>query len=137
MTGYNVAVINETRVKNADIIAGITKNETESKLTVSNILGALNITNDEGAKNVKIEEDTLFNTVYTIPYRGVTSKARKIFSNFKQDPKFNRLMKEVKKNPNLHRKRFLDVVNKTGTGKDFYSSEVFSELGKHYNLKEQ
>jgi hypothetical protein len=127
LTGYNVAVINETRVKNADIIAGITKNETESKLTVSNILGALNITNDEGAKNVKIEEDTLFNTVYTIPYRGVTSKARKIFSNFKQ----------VKKNPNLHRKRFLDVVNKTGTGKDFYSSEVFSELGKHYNLKEQ
>jgi len=137
LTGYNVAVINETRVKNADIIAGITKNETDSKLSVSNILGAINITNDEGAKKVKIEEDTLFNTVYTIPYYGVTSQARKIFSDFKQDPKFNRLMKEVKKNPNLHRKRFLDVVNKTGTGKDFYSSEIFNELGKHYTLREE
>lgn len=137
LTGYNVAVINESRVKNADIIAGITKNKSESKLSISNMLGALNITNDEGAKKVKIEEDTLFNTVYTIPYYGVTSQARKIFSDFKQDPKFNRLMKEIKKNPNLHRKRFLDVVNKTGTGKDFYSSEVFTELGKNYSLREK
>lgn len=137
LTGYNVAVINETRVKNADIIAGITKDESKSKLSVSNILGAINITNAEGAKKVKIEEETLFNTVYTIPYYGVTSQARKLFSDFKQDPKFNRLMKEIKKNPNLHRKRFLDVVNKTGTGKDFYSAEIFNELGKHYTLKEK
>ena len=137
LTGYNVAVINETRIKNADIIAGITKDESKSKLSVSNILGAINITDDENSKKVKIEEETLFNTVFTIPYYGVTKQARKMFSDFKQDPKFNRLMRDIKNNPNLHRKRYLDVVNKTGTGKDYYSAEIFNELEKHYTLKEE
>ena len=45
-------------------------------------------------------------------------------------------MKEVKKNPAVRRKRYLDVVNKKGTGQDFYSTEVFNELSKHYTLKE-
>jgi hypothetical protein len=46
-------------------------------------------------------------------------------------------MREVKKNPTIHRKRFLDIINKTGVGRDFYSSEVFNELSKHYTLKEK
>lgn len=137
LTGYNIALINETRIKNADIIAGITKDESNSKLSISNIIGAVHITADDNAKKVKIEEDTLFKTIFTIPYNSVTTQARILFSDFKQDPQFNRIMIEIKKNPNLHRKRYLDVINKSGTAKDYYSAEIFKELGKYYTLKEE
>lgn len=135
LTGFNIAVINETRIANADIIAGITKNENESKLSISNVLGAIKITNDESAKKVMIEEESLFKTVFTIPYDDVVNKARNIFCDFKQNAHFNKIMKVIKENPNLHRKRFLDVVNKTGVGRDFYSAEIYSELEKYYKIK--
>lgn len=137
LTGFNIALINESRIKNADIIAGITKDETESKLSISNVLGTIKVTNDDTAKRVMIEEESLFKTIYTIPYDDVVKKARQIYSDFKQNANFNRIMKEIKENPSIHRKRFLDVVNKTGIGRDFYSSEIFSELGKHYTLNEE
>ena len=137
LTGYNVAVINENRIKNADIIAGITKDESASKLSVTNILGSFKVTNDESAKKINIQEETLFKTIYTIPYYGVIKQARNMFANFKQGARFNRIMKEIKQNPSIHRKRFLDVVNKTGIGKSYYSTEVFLELGKHFKRKEE
>lgn len=55
----------------------------------------------------------------------VIKQARDIFSDFKQDEKFNRIMKWIKNNPSIHKKRFLDVVYKTGMGKDYYSTEIF------------
>jgi hypothetical protein len=137
LTGYNVAVINENRIKNADIIAGITKNKNESKLSISNVLGAIEVTDDETVKKISIEEETLFKTIYTLPYLSITKQARQMFTDFKQGAKFNRIMKEIKQNPQLHRKRFLDVVNKTGVGKDFYNPEVFNELAKHYTIKDK
>ncbi len=136
LTGYNIAVVNESRIKNADIIAGITKDETASKLTVSNVLGAIKVTNDDSAKKVSIEEETLFKTVFTIKYLDVAKQAKEMFSDFKRNAKFNQVMSEIKKNPSLHRKRYLDFVSKTGMGQDFYSAEVFKELEKHYTLKE-
>lgn len=136
LTGYNIAVINENRIKNADIIAGITKDTNASKLTVSNIIGAIKVTNDEGAKKVNIEEDTLFKTVYTIKYLDIAKQAKEMFSDFKRNAKFNQIMSGIKENPSLHRKRFLDVNDKTGMGQDFYNMEIFKELKKHYKLKE-
>jgi hypothetical protein len=132
-----VAVINENRIKNADIIAGITKNKSDSKLTVSNVLGAIQITNDEVAKKVNIEEETLFKTVYTMKYLDVVKQAKEMFSDFKRNAKFNQVMKGIKENPSLHRKRYLDFVNKSGIGQDFYNPEVLNELKNHYTLKEK
>lgn len=137
LTGFNIAVINENRLSNADIIAGITQSETESKLSISNVLGSIKITNDDTAKKIVIEEESLFKTIYTMAYDDVIIIARSLFSDFKQNAKFNRIISGLKNNPTIHRKRFLDIVNKTGTGRDFYSSEVFSELEKHYNKIEK
>ncbi|MEZ4964190.1 MAG: hypothetical protein R2791_03030 [Saprospiraceae bacterium] len=39
ITGFTMAVINENRIKNADIIAGITKSDSKPHLTVQNVLG--------------------------------------------------------------------------------------------------
>lgn len=131
-TTYKMAVINEKRITNADIIAGITKNESESKLSVPNILANATITSDENAKKIFIEEESLYKTKYTLTYGQVTEIARSVYSDFKQNPKFNRIMKGIKGNPNIHKVRYLDINNKTGAGKDYYSQIIFQELDQHY-----
>lgn len=133
---YRIAAINETRISNADIFAGITKDTSKAKLAVNALAEPIQISEDEDAKKIRIEEESLFKTMYTLKHNDVARRAREIYSDFKQNPKFNRIMKEVKKNPALRRKRYLDVVKKEGTGQDFYSNEVFKELNKHYKLKE-
>lgn len=134
---YRIAAINETRISNADIIAGITKDPSAAKLSVNALGSPIQITEDEGAKKIRIEEESLFKTMYTLKYNDIARQAREIYSDFKQNPKFNRIMKEIKKRPEMRRKRYLDVVNKQGTGQDFYSTEVFNELNKHYKLKDE
>lgn len=131
-SSFNMAVVNENRVKNADIIAGITKDSSESKLTVPNILSDVIITDDVNAKKIRIEEQSLFLTKYKLTYSDVVDDCRILYSDFKQNAKFNRIMSDLKSNDNYHKKRYLDIINKTGSGKDFYSSDIFNELEKHY-----
>lgn len=136
LLGFNMAVFNENRIKNADIIAGITKDDEKAKLKISTVLNPANITSDENAKKYKIEEQTLFKTIYTIPYYMVIKRAREMFSDFLQNQKFNKIMKSLKENPKFHKKRFLDAVKNTGQGKDWYTNEIFNELSKYYKLRE-
>jgi hypothetical protein len=135
LTGFRIAVINENRITNADIIAGITNNSEASKLSITNVLSGMQFSRDSDAKKVNIEEETLFKTMYTLKYQDVVDKSKLIFTDFKKNANFNKIMVNVKTKPELHRKRFLDVVNKTGIGQDFYTAGVFEELSKHFNLK--
>jgi hypothetical protein len=135
LTGFNVAIINENRIKNADIIVGITKDKSEANLMVANNLGMFNITTDESAKKIQIEEESLFKTVYVVPYFQVSIKCHELFSDFKKNAKFNIIMKSLKENPTFHKKRYLDFNNKTGIGQDWYTHAIFEELKKHYTLK--
>lgn len=135
LTGFNIAAINENRIKNADIIAGITKDKDKASLTINNVLESIQISDDETVKKIAIEEETLFKTIYTLKFYDVVKQARELYSDFKQNAKFNKIIKEVKTNPSIHRKRFLDVVNKSGVGQDYYSPKVFEVLNEHYTLK--
>lgn len=135
LTGFSVAVVNENRIKNADIIVGITKDKNEAKVLISNDLGMYNITNDAAAKKIQIEEESLFKTIYVLSYYQVRNKCHEIFSDFKQNAKFNKIMKSLKDNPTFHKKRYLDFVNKTGVGQDWYTHAIFEELKKNYTLK--
>lgn len=136
ITGFNVAAFNENRIKNADIIVGITKDISDANLFVLNDIGRCSITNDETAKKIQIEEDSLFKTIYVLSYFQVRTKCQELFSDFKQNAKFNKIIKLLKDNPTYHKKRYLDYVNKTGIGQDWYTFAVFDELKKHYILKE-
>jgi len=136
LTGFNVAVINENRIKNADIIAGITSIESDAKLTVSNVISNVKITDDESARKIKIDEESLFSTIYVLAYYDVVNKCRLLYSDFKQDPKFNRIMKTLKGNPEYHKKRFLDIQKQSGSAKDWYTNSIFLEFNKHYKLME-
>jgi len=135
LTGFNVAVVNENRIKNADIIVGITKDKSVANVLISNDLGMYNITNDGSAKKVQIQEESLFKTIYVLSYYQVRNMSQELFSDFKQNAKFNRIMKSLKDNPTFNNKRYLDFNNKTGVGQDWYTHAIFEELKKHYTLK--
>ena len=137
LTGFNVAVKNENRIKNADIIVGITKDKSQANLIVTSELGEFNITTDKNAKKVQIEEESLFKTIYVVSYYQVRRKCHELFSDFKQNAKFNKTMKSLKENPTFHKKRYLDFINKKGIGQDWYTYAIFEEFKKHYTLKEK
>jgi hypothetical protein len=133
---FKMSVINENRVKNADIIAAITKNRTEASINVEAVLGAINLTNEDGAKTIKIDEDSLYDTVYTETYADVVRNSKSIFSNFSLNAKFHQFFKRLKGNPNFHKVRFLDVKKRAGGGKDYYTKKVYEELATHYDAKD-
>jgi len=136
LTGFSMAVLNENRITNADIIAGITKEEGVAQLVVKNVLSNIKITNEENAKKILIDEESVFKSIYVLTYLDVIVNCKKLYSDFKQNANFNRIMKAIKGKPEYHKVRYLDINKKTGTGKDYYTQAIFEELNKSYKLKE-
>lgn len=136
LVDYRMSVINEKRIKNADIIAGITKDRTEATIHVETVLGNINLTDDENAKKIIIEEESLFKKIYTETYQDIVKFGSEKIDNFKKNKEFNELMIRFKGNSKYHRKRYLDFVNQKGGSKDYYSKLIYKELEKYYeNIK--
>lgn len=135
LVNYKMSVINENRVKNADIIAAITNNKADATITVEKVINNFQITDDKNAPKVKIDEDTLFNTVYTETYQNVLNYCYRNFSDFKLNSDFHSIMKAIKADLNLHRVRYLDINRASGSHKDYYSNNVYTKLSEKYTLK--
>lgn len=135
---FRMAIENEKRVKNADIIAGINNAKpTGINITVSQSLRTARITDDPDAKAIRISEEELYKTVFTETYQDVVNGARVRFSDFKQNRKFNAIMKELKTDHELCRPRLLDPHNPKSARKDFYSKQIYEELTKHYQANSE
>ena len=65
----------------------------------------------------------------------LTEMAKKRYADFKQDRKFNGIMKDLKENDKLCYIRQLDPENSKSQKKPFYSSNVLQELDKKYTKK--
>jgi hypothetical protein len=133
IVNYSMAIFSEARIKNADLTAAI-NNATaqENVISVQNIISPANLTNDPAAKQVRILEDTVFETIFNLTYFDVVHAAKERFSNFIQNRQFNNIMRELKKNANFARIRLLNPKNVEGTHQTFYSRAVLEELAKHY-----
>jgi Protein of unknown function (DUF3644) len=128
-----ISLINETRVKNSDIVAAINNTEVqEHSFVVRNVLAGGRLVESADARPVRIEEESLFSEFYTETYHDVVTNASAFFVDFRQNAKFNKIMADVKENSSLHKRRFLDVQSKHGSYKDYYSKAVYKELEKHY-----
>lgn len=132
---YKMSLINENRIKNADIIAAITQNAAQATVSVDNVLGKVELTDNEGAKKVKVDEESLYDKLYTETYSDVVKTCRSTFSDFSQSTKFNKVMKGLKGDPNFHKSRYLDVKRQSGGAKDYYTKKVYAELGKHFTAR--
>ncbi len=135
LINYKMSVINENRVKNADIIAAITNNKADATICVEKVISNFHITNDENAPTVKIQEETLFSTVYTETYQNIRNYCARNFSDYKLNKDFHSIMKTIKVDPNLHKVRYLDFNRASGSYKDYYSKDIYDKLGEKYTLK--
>lgn len=102
-----------------------------------------NKSNSFDAIGVKYSEDGIPITIteedirlrFPLDTKKLTDTAKKRYSDFKQDKKFNSLMKVIKSNDKLCYIRQLDPENSKSNKKPFYSSNVLQELDKKYTRK--
>jgi hypothetical protein len=69
---------------------------------------------------------------FPLTTKQLTDIAKNRYSDFKQDKKFNSLMRTIKTNEKLSYVRQLDPENTKSNKKPFYSSNILQELDKHY-----
>ncbi|MBN8568981.1 MAG: hypothetical protein J0M18_05080 [Ignavibacteria bacterium] len=139
LLSFKMGLVNESRYKNADFIASITNDEDKVTIKVDNVIGKFTLTeneNEEGVKKVKIEEETLYDNLYTETHHEVINKCKILFSDFKQSIDFVRIMKSLRGNPTFHKQRFLDIHRQSGSSKNYYTTKVYDELAKHFTIKE-
>lgn len=130
---YRMSLINEKRVSNADIVAAINNSQPQTaSLAILDQSKALRLTDDPDVDGLRIDEDEAFSKIYTQEYKVVVETAKSKFKNFKLGRTFNALMKQIKKDPLLHRVRRLDPKNPRSASKDWYSKAIYDELSKYY-----
>lgn len=135
---YRMSLINESRIKNADLKAAITQDESQAEgiLTVKTVLpDKIQFSNDETAKKIKIEEESLFRDIYIETYDSVCRTCKELFGDFLVNNKFWDILRQIKNNPQFHKKRLLDINKKEGSGKDYYTKAIYEEMSKHYMKK--
>ena len=133
---FRMSVVNEKRIKNADIIAGISSTTPmENTIVVENVLGEIRLSDSPTAKEVKIDEESLFRTIFTERYADVLSESRRRFVDFKKDHNFNKLMAGLKKDPQLARTKYLDEKKPRSGKKDYFSKAIYERLAEHYTSK--
>lgn len=133
IVNYSMALVAESRIKNADLTAAINNAVPQGNvIAVQNVISAANLTSDPSAKQLRLSEESVYENLFTEAYHDVTEAARKKFSDFAQDREFNDIMRELKKNPNIARTRLLNPKNPNGSRQTFYSKRILEELAKHY-----
>jgi hypothetical protein len=133
IVNYSIALVNESRIKNADLTAAINNSVPQGNvIAVHNIISAPQLTNDPSAKQVRLTEESVFSSIFTETYADVLRTARARFVDFLQNAHFNEIMRELKKNPSIKKTRLLNPNNPSGGGKDFYHKRIYDELAKYY-----
>jgi hypothetical protein len=135
---FNMSLINESRIKNADVVTAITKDKKKAAIAIENVIEKSLLTDDEteeGVKKVKIDEESLFKSYYTETFHQVVENSRKLFSDFIQNSQFHKIIRPLKNDPKFHKKRYLDIQKESGSCQGFYSKKVYEELKKHYTKK--
>jgi hypothetical protein len=133
IVNYSIGLVNESRIKNADLTAAINNALPQGNvIAVYNVVSGAHLTTDPSAKLLRLSEESIFNEIFTEPYHEVLRSAKERFSDFKQNASFNEILRELKKNPNLAKVRLLNPRNPDGQRQWFYSRKVYDELAKHY-----
>ncbi len=91
------------------------------------------VTNNKDALEVKMSDEQ-FREKYPIDYKQLTKQCRTRYLGFKEDSKFTRIRKTLCLDPKYAQTRYLDSLNPKSAKKVFYSSNIWQEFDKHYQL---
>jgi len=100
----------------------------------SNSFDAIGVKYSADGIPITISEEDI-RAKFPLDTKKLTDTAKRRYSDFKQDKKFNTLMKTIKSNDKLCYIRQLDPENPKSNKKPFYSSNVWQELDKKYTRK--
>jgi hypothetical protein len=120
IVNYTIGLVNESRIKNADLTAAINNALPQGNvISVYNVISAANLTNDPAAKLLRLSEESIFNEIYTESYSDVIKAAKDRFLDFSQNAELHKIMAGLKENPNLARRRLLNPKNADALRKRF------------------
>ena len=97
---------------------------------------AVQWTDEQNAPAVTVTEEDRIRRQYPLTYHDVVSYCRSRYGHFKQNRRFNAIMKDLQ-DPDRHGEkyctvRYLDPINKTGTTRNYYSPEIYKVLRTKY-----
>ena len=78
------------------------------------------------------DTEEVFKKKYPISHEVLLGKLKKRYTDFKQNPKFNKLKREIHLKPEFCGERYLDYERMSGSKKRYYSSNVFKEFDENY-----
>lgn len=106
----------------------------EAKKSTSDAAAHYWLTKHPADATLRLEEEDLRER-FPWTYDMVRDQCRKRYIDFKQGKQFNEAMKRIKADPALHHRRLLDKDKPDGQGKDYYSTNVWNELDRHWTRK--
>ena len=94
--------------------------------------GSIGITTDPAAPKVSVSDDEAMGA-FPATYHDLVAKCRKRYSDFKQNPPFNKLMNAVKMDPTCAHERRLNPNKKKSATQIFYNLDsTFAKLDGEY-----
>ena len=120
---YNFNIESVSKVKNADIVVGITNETSEAAVMINKTIKKGSFTHDENAPKFKIEEESLFNDIFTINSKDFIKKLKEAVPRFlENNTNKNIIKKEIKGDADCFKIKYLDAVpTAKSIGKGFYS----------------
>lgn len=91
---------------------------------------------DPDAISVIIDEEDVFTKTYTWACKeNLVPALKKRYKDFKVNPHFWSLLKELKENPKFCRVRYLNTKTKKGSKQEWYNPNIVHEIDRHYTKK--
>ncbi|CAM4362421.1 DUF3644 domain-containing protein [Aquirufa beregesia] len=106
----------------------------EIQFTKSNSFDSIGVKYAQDGIPITISEEDI-RIKFPMDTKKLIETAKERFSDFKQDKKFNTLMKIIKSNDKLCYIRQLDPENPKSNKKPYYSTNILQELDKNYTKK--
>ncbi|HHX68577.1 MAG TPA: DUF3644 domain-containing protein [Gallicola sp.] len=127
--GFDICFKSIKNINNCDLIAAITTLDKADIAFAKEV--KVKLTDDVGAAKVKLTEKNMIE-MFPLEYKEVCNLCRQEIPGFKQNAKFNAIMRELKKNSEFCYSRKLNPRSKKSVTKTFYSESIIYELKKLY-----
>lgn len=95
----------------------------------------IKITDDINALEVRLEEDELLKKKYPLDYAGLTDELNKRYADFKINQEYHKIRKDLMKDSNLCKRRYLNPNKNNSSSQDFYSRNIISKFDKYYTKR--
>lgn len=129
ISNYAVSLERVDKVKNADIVLGLTNDPTQASIHLAKLIKKGSFTFDKNAPSLRIDEESVFKEVFTLPYKDFLQKLKEEIPGFRENQKNMRVIAEqIKTDPNCFRLRYLDVIpHAKSTKKPYYSQAAIDK----------